>query len=93
MRSVHRTLLFLVLVVLTQPVLAATYYVGTCKAGAFGSISAAVAAVPAGSTVDVCPGTYAEQVMINQVLTLQGISSAKATLCRRQPSCTITCDW
>lgn len=75
MPSVHRTLLFFVLVVLARPVLASTFYVGTCKAGAFKTISAAVAAVPAGSTVAVCPGTYAEQVEITQALTLQGISS------------------
>lgn len=74
-RRVHYALLFFVLVVLTQSVLASTFYVGTCKAGAFSTISAAVAAVPADSTVDVCPGTYAEQVKITQSLTLQGISS------------------
>lgn len=79
MRSFQRVLLYFVLVVLTRPVLAATYYVGTCKVGGYSSISAAVAAVPAGSTVNVCPGTYAEQVIINQALTLQGITSGNSS--------------
>ncbi len=56
---------------------AATYAVGTCKPSlpSFSTISAAVAAVPAGATVEVCPGTYAEQVVISTPLTLQGIAS------------------
>jgi len=59
------------------PVLAAsTFAVGTCKPTlpSYSTISAAVAAVPAGSTVMVCPGTYSEQVTITQPLTLQGVS-------------------
>jgi hypothetical protein len=75
MRRFHFALLSLVLAVAAQPLVAATYYVGGCKIGAFGSISAAVAGVPAGSTIDVCPGTYAEQVVISKALTLQGIFS------------------
>jgi hypothetical protein len=67
--------LSLVLAVAAQPLVAATYYVGSCKTGAYGTISAAVAAVPAGSTIDVCPGTYPEQVVISKALTLQGIIS------------------
>ncbi len=39
------------------------------------TISGAVAAVPAGSTVLVCPGTYNEQVQITQALTLQGVAN------------------
>ncbi len=73
MRRLHFALLSLVLALAAQPLVAATYYVGTCKIGAYGTIGAAVAAVPAGSTIDVCPGTYAEQVTISQKLTLQGI--------------------
>ncbi len=47
--------------------IAATYAVGTCKPTlpSFLSISAAVSSVPAGSTIEVCPGTYAEQVIIS----------------------------
>lgn len=48
--------------------------VGTCKAGTqFTTIQAAVNAATAGSTVSVCPGTYAEQVTILKNLTLVGI--------------------
>jgi hypothetical protein len=63
------SLLFLV----AKPLVAETYYVGTCKTGAFTTISAAVAAVPAGSIVAVCPGFYAEQVAITKPLTLHGL--------------------
>jgi parallel beta-helix repeat protein len=54
---------------------AATVFVGTCVSPSFSTIQAAVTAVPAGSTVNVCPGTYPEQVTINKRLTLQGIAS------------------
>ncbi len=74
MRRFHFVLLGLVLLAV-QPVLAKTYYVGSCKAGAYSTIGAAVAVVPAGSIIDVCPGTYPEQVVISQPLTLQGIAS------------------
>ena len=75
MRRLHFALLSFVLAVAVQPLVAVTYYVGTCKVGAFGSISAAVAGVPAGSTIDVCPGNYPEQVVISKALTLKGIFS------------------
>ena len=49
--------------------------VGTCNAGTqFSTIQAAVNAASAGSTVQVCPGQYAEQVSINKGLTLNGLS-------------------
>jgi hypothetical protein len=56
------------------PASAATYYVGTCHAGSFLTISAAVNSpnVPAGSTIRVCGGEYREQVIISKSLTLQG---------------------
>jgi hypothetical protein len=73
MRRLHFALLSLVLAVAAQPLVATTYYVGTCKTGAFGSIQTAVNTVPAGSIIDVCPGTYAEQVIISKGLTLQGV--------------------
>ena len=41
--------------------------------GAFITISDAVATVPAGSTINVCPGNYAEQVVISKALNLRGI--------------------
>lgn len=74
MRRFHVTSFVLVLLA-AQPLLAGTYYVGSCKIkkGYYTSIGAAVAGVPAGSTVEVCPGTYYEQVVISQPLTLEGI--------------------
>jgi len=74
MRRFHFVLLGLALLI-AQPILAKTYYVGNCKTGAYSTISAAVASVPAGSIIDVCPGTYAEQVVISQPLTLQAYAS------------------
>jgi pectin methylesterase-like acyl-CoA thioesterase len=38
----------------------------------FNTIQQAVTAVPPGSTINVCPGNCAEQVVIQQPLTLQG---------------------
>jgi parallel beta-helix repeat protein len=48
--------------------------VGKCKAGTqFTTIQAAVNAATAGSTVQVCPGSYPEQVTILKNLTLKGL--------------------
>jgi hypothetical protein len=61
----------------TGSVFATNYAVGRCepKLPSYTTISAAVAAVPAGSIVEVCPGTYLEQVTIKTPLTLEGITS------------------
>ncbi len=75
MRHFHFALLSLALLLPARPLVAATYYVGGCKSGAFHSINAAVTTVPAGSVIDVCPGSYAEQVIISKALTLRGIVS------------------
>jgi hypothetical protein len=60
------------------PLQALTYEVGGCKTGKsyvnFTTISAAVIGVPAGSTIEICPGVYPEQVTITQPLTLKGIA-------------------
>jgi hypothetical protein len=46
-----------------------------CKAFAtYPTISLAVSSVPAGSTIYICPGTYAEQVVITKKLTLEGVA-------------------
>ena len=63
-----------------SPAFASDYAVGTCKPGlkSYTTISAAVAAAPAGSTVYVCPGFYPEQVVISQPLSLVGLSSGES---------------
>src|SRR5262249_27479015 len=51
--------------------------VGTCKASipSFSSIQTALAAVPSGATIQICPGSYAEQLTINAPITLQGVNT------------------
>jgi hypothetical protein len=53
-----------------------TYEVGTCKPHlpSYTSISAALAATPAPNVVQVCPGTYYEQIEITQPVTLEGLA-------------------
>jgi hypothetical protein len=65
------------LFLLAQVTHAAPLIVGTCMPGTqFTTISAAVAVAPPGSTIRVCPGTYAEQVMITTSnLALVGVES------------------
>jgi nitrous oxidase accessory protein NosD len=58
-----------------QPVLGKSIIVGTCPGATFSTISAAVSSASAGDTVQVCPGTYPEQVTISTPLTLRGIIS------------------
>jgi pectin methylesterase-like acyl-CoA thioesterase len=69
-----RPTLFVVLVLVAcfagQAAQAAPIIVGICKTGIqFPTINAAVAAAPALATIDICPGTYAEQVTITKSLT------------------------
>lgn len=64
-----------------QTLSAATVYVGSCgpaKATTYTTIQQAVTAVPAGSVIFVCPGTYPEQVTITKNLTLKGLLSGTA---------------
>ncbi len=73
------SLLFFVFVFLISAVLtssAQTVAVGNCRPHivSYATISEAVAAVTPNSIVDVCPGTYPEQVTITQPLTLNGLS-------------------
>lgn len=50
---------------------AGTYAVGTCTGFAtYPTISQAVSSVPAGSIIEVCPGNYAEQVLITKRLSV-----------------------
>jgi hypothetical protein len=57
-----------------------TYAVGTCKPAlpSYTTISEAVAASPAPNVVEVCPGTYNEQVNITQPMTLEGITQGES---------------
>ncbi len=58
----------------SQNLFAATVVVGTCKnLVQFSSIQAAINAVPSGSTIDICPATYLEQLSINKSVTLTGV--------------------
>jgi hypothetical protein len=81
----HLAWLFSAVAILTAnvPLHAVSYEVGGCKTGAsyvnFTTISAAVAGVPAGATIQVCPGLYPEQVTITQPLTLKGITFNNAS--------------
>jgi hypothetical protein len=59
-----------------QNLFAATVVVGNCRnLVQFSTISAAIAAVPSGSIIQICPGTYTEQLSINKSLTLTGVPS------------------
>jgi len=59
-----------------EEVQAAKRVVGACLAGQrFATIQAAIQASTPGDTVQVCPGNYAEQVIINIPLTLEGVKS------------------
>ena len=64
-----------------QRLMAATVQVGGCLIGPanFTTIQAALTASPAGTTIDICPGTYKEQVTINKNgIKLVGVSSGFA---------------
>ncbi|MGA2353022.1 MAG: hypothetical protein ABSG02_00905 [Terriglobales bacterium] len=58
-----------------------TYAVGTCKPNlsSFSTIQGALDAMPAPSIVEVCPGTYNEQVVIGTAVTVEGISAGNST--------------
>lgn len=56
-----------------------------CPSAAFTSIQAAVAAASPNDKINVCPGTYHEQVVINKPLTVQGIQVGNDALSLIQP--------
>lgn len=60
-----------------QKITAKTVQVGACKTNLpnYTSISTALAAVPAGATIDICPGTYSEQLTITSAVNLTGIAN------------------
>jgi parallel beta-helix repeat protein len=58
-----------------------TYIVGTCASGTqFDTIQSALNASPAPSTVQVCPGQYAEQITITRPVTLEGIAAGNGAM-------------
>jgi len=61
--------------ILTCSSFAATLFVGGCHGSGYATIGAAIAAAPAGSVVAICPGTYSEQIVIHEALTLQGLNT------------------
>lgn len=56
-----------------------------CPSAGFTSIQAAVTAASPGDKINVCPGTYHEQVMITKSLTIQGIEVAGQNLATIMP--------
>ncbi len=77
MRPVARLLSMAVLTLCTHVALAGnTYVVGTCRPNlpSYPTITAALVASPAPAKVQVCPGSYYEQVIIQQPVSLIGIS-------------------
>jgi hypothetical protein len=71
---------------------AATRYVGTCETGSYPSIQAAVNASSSGDSVEVCPGTYSELVVIKGVnLTLEGILNGSGYATLVYPAADVQC--
>jgi Protein of unknown function (DUF1565) len=56
-----------------------TYVVGTCKNTPYNTITSALQATPRPNVVEVCPGTYAEQVVITFPVALEGIQANNST--------------
>jgi hypothetical protein len=78
--SLVRLYSLIVLVFAAHGAWALTYQVGGCKPRLrnFTTIGAALAATPAPDVVQVCPGTYPEQIEITQGVTLEGIASGNS---------------
>ena len=63
-----------------------TYIVGTCKAGTqFTTIQSALNKTPLANVIEVCPGTYPEQLTIINAVTLEGIMSGNSSAIRITP--------
>lgn len=76
----YLVLCFLALFLASCPLFAVTtYYVGSCHAGSYPTINAAMTAAPAGSSILICPGTYPEQLIVSKQITLRGMSNSNAS--------------
>jgi|HubBroStandDraft_6_1064221.scaffolds.fasta_scaffold78301_2 hypothetical protein len=75
-QSPARLAIFTMLMLSIPAFAATTVEVGTCISGLvqFPTIQNAVTQSPAGTIIEVCPGSYAEQVSINKNLTLKGVA-------------------
>jgi hypothetical protein len=73
-------LFFFAALIAATPAFSANVAVGTClpNKASYATISEAVQGVPSGSTILVCPGVYAEQVVIGKSLTLKGQTSGNS---------------
>lgn len=71
--------ILVLLALVAQASATVTYVVGTCKNTPYTTITSALEATPAPNVVEVCPGTYAEQLVIEIPVTLEGISDGTAT--------------
>ena len=79
--KVVRPSLFLVVLVAcfaVQAAQAAKVAVGTCRSDLvnFPTIQGAIDSSPAGTTIEICPSNYQEQLLITKSLTLEGIGPA-----------------
>lgn len=61
----------------------------SCNTAGYSTIQSAVSAAPSGGVVVVCPGTYTEDVVISQPLTLTGLPGATI---QGAPANTVMCD-
>lgn len=68
---------FLLLVLSFSYASHASITVGTCKSAShsYETISAAISEAKSGEVIDVCPGTYAEQLVITKPLSIHGIGT------------------
>lgn len=59
-----------------------TVAVGSCRPAfpQYPTITAAIAGAPDGGSIQICPGTYTEQVTISKNLTIQGVQSGNSGL-------------
>jgi hypothetical protein len=83
MRRIEKLILGLVVVIaLSAQLMGATGQVGTCLSNVTklgNSIQTAVSALPPNSTLFVCPGTYPEQVIVTQPITINGVKDPNST--------------